>query len=451
MSFGSNELKVAATNLMKLVTQDLAVETAWLRALAHMENLAAQQIRTNISAFTPQDEHEEILSHAADEDRHSELILKMRPLAELPNRDYELLQERLCQIAEHFVVGYFGNPVLIEAKNKHAAYAHGAITIEQFPFQVYTAYLKASRLEAVLRDLPEVIRDEHRHLQLGRKLIDKLSEAERLPVERLLDIETDMCTRMLKRMTAVVEEFYAEIRTDEASSFEVEVSKQFPVTVAWVFTLGKAEAMAAQHMQKVYSYRGLEYPDEMIGHVEDELRHSKMLQRTVIIERRKLSRDARYLEMERGMLRAVRRYQLRLFSGIMKRTDDPETIYRFGAMALETRVFRHYKELLNETDHSGISHVLSCILEDETQHVMQVSAGMRGLAETGIEYKEIARMEQDIWDQCALEVTRLISRFVSGSTSESIDEVIDESGGGLTGKHPIKPGPQGHKELSLQL
>lgn len=418
-----NELRETAKVLMTKVVRDPAVETAWLSALARMEEVAARQIRTNISAFTPEEEKESILEHAADEERHARMILAMKTESKLPGVRYSDLESRLCQIAEHFVVGYFGNPLLITAKNKHAAYAHGAVTIEQFPFQVYTAYLKETQMTSVKENLPSVIRDEQSHIQLGKRLLEKLTPAERLSIERLQEIEEDMCLRMMRRMDRVLEDFYgagadavvgdseAKSRSSSAAATSLEscVSASLPSTIAWTYTLGFAEKLAASHMQKIFELRSLALPSIMPDHVADELRHSKMLQRTVLLERRRLSRNEAYARMEQGMMRAMKRYQLRLFSSIMKRTSDPDLIYYYGALALETRVFRHYKQLSQEVDHIGVSHVLGAVLADELEHTRQVSGALKEAAGADTdEYREISKIENQAWQEMSDRARALI-------------------------------------------
>ncbi len=414
-----NGLREAASSLMDKVTLNPTIESAWLTALARMEEVAADQIRTNISAFTPTAEREAIFEHAADEDRHARLILAMRPMSFLPDARHEALKNRLCHLAERFVVGYFGNPLLITAKNKHAAYAHGAITIEQFPFQVYVAYLKATQLPAVNEGLPGVIRDEQAHLALGRRLIDQLPQEERFSIEHLLKIEEDMCATMLRRMDAVMSEFLSDSAC--IGSFEEAISHSPHATIAWAFTLGCAEELAASHMEKIYTGRGLTLPQMMPAHIADEVRHAKMLKRAVLIERRRLaSQEVGYLKLERAFLRGIRLYQMKLFSSLMNQTNNPDAIYLYGALALETRVFKHYKELAQETDHIGLSHVLSVILEEEAEHTRLATAALREQGLSMEEFREIAKLEKVHWEEMIESAATRLDQFVVPTQIESL-------------------------------
>ncbi|WP_374031056.1 hypothetical protein [Bdellovibrio bacteriovorus] len=119
--------------LISLVTEDPHLESAWLSTLAHMEHLASQQVLGNISASTPLHFVNEIQEHAADEARHRDIILSLRPYPLAKDGRYEDLRHRLRAVAESFVLGFFANPVLLQAQSRFAAYVHGAITIEQFP------------------------------------------------------------------------------------------------------------------------------------------------------------------------------------------------------------------------------------------------------------------------------------------------------------------------------
>jgi rubrerythrin len=378
--------------------------------------LAAAQIRTNSSAFTPEHERRAIEEHAADEDRHARLLLGMRPLAELPDERHQELARRLSHIAGQFVIGYFGNPLLVTARNKHAAYAHGALTIEQFPFQVYVAYLKVTKLPAVKSGLPDVIRDEKDHLALGRRLIDQLPEPQKLSIERLMVIEEDMCLRMMRRMNDVMTEFLSDRTGLTEISLERCLSSSHSATLAWAYTLGCAEELAAQHMQKVYSARGLEFPEMMPAHVSDELRHSKLLRRAVQLERRRLSsRDPGYPQLEKTFMRGMRLYQMKLFSSLMKRFSEPDAIYLYGALALETRVFKHYKDLAQTTDHIGLSHVLSMILEEEAEHTRQASSALHEHGLSLDAFREIARVERAHWDEWVRTAKKALDHYLSGT------------------------------------
>lgn len=186
--------------LMALVTQNEYLESIWLTGLASIEDLAAQQITRNIAAETPTDEIRNIVKHAQDELRHASEFRAMRPKLSYPSLRYYRFQERVLSFFKDFIMGFFANPVLNKAKHRHAAYVHGAMTIERFPYQLYTTYVKATSLTAVKNRLPSVIKDEKGHLELGHRMRKDLTPDEQLPVEALERIEDDMCATLFQRL-----------------------------------------------------------------------------------------------------------------------------------------------------------------------------------------------------------------------------------------------------------
>src|SRR5262245_31049606 len=150
-------LETKAREFMELLVRDEFVENAWLVALSEGEEIACRQILANISASTPEKDRKEIEAHALDERRHSQELLAMRLPAPYPDSRYHALERKLADLYGSFVGGFFGNPLLVAAETRHAAYVHGAMTIEKAPFQLYAAYWKVSRLSEVRARLPKVL------------------------------------------------------------------------------------------------------------------------------------------------------------------------------------------------------------------------------------------------------------------------------------------------------
>ena len=59
---------------------------------------------------------------------------------------------------ECFVTSFFSNSLLRTAKSRHVAYVHGALTIEQFPFQFYTVYEKLTHRK-ILKEIQQERKD----------------------------------------------------------------------------------------------------------------------------------------------------------------------------------------------------------------------------------------------------------------------------------------------------
>ncbi|MFS4461055.1 ferritin-like domain-containing protein [Bdellovibrio sp. HCB2-146] len=402
--------------LVSLVVLEPHLESAWLTTLAHMEHLAAEQVLGSISRATPLQALSAIREHAADEFRHRDHILKIRPYAEPANSDYATLRLRLKNIAESFVQGYFANPILQKAKNRFAAYVHGALTIEQFPFQIYSAYILATSHGHVRECMQEILAEETEHIVLGRRLRENLAIDEMMPLQELHHIEREMCHKMVSRMIEVVAGFLSPIKKlikPQPSHQLVVLLRERPVaTLAWIYTLGKSEFLAASHMQKIFTNRQLTLPVEMLSHIDDEVRHSRLLQRSVLLERRKYLHDPSYRQLERRMLHAMERYMLKFFSDLMHRYSSPEEIYLYGAWGLEQRVFKHYSDIVKETENIGVAQILDGIVIEEAAHAQMVH---RSLAERKIlsleKFREVKQLEEGIFESSILGVIELLQGF----------------------------------------
>lgn len=394
---------------MSLVCQDPRLESALLTALGHMEDLAAKQILGNVSASTPPQFISEIKTHAEDELRHRDALWAVRPFPEASNSRERELRLELQNIAESFTVGYFGNPILIQAKSRFNAYVHGALTIEQFPFQIYSCFIKATPSETIRSILTSVLADEKNHIQLGKKMMETLPQAEKLCLNQLLTIEKEMCHKMVLRMTDVISA-YVNVGERKESVTATEklghvLSADSAATSLWIYALGDSEELAANHMQEIFKRRGLPLPADMVEHVGDEKRHAQLLRQTVLLRRRKLLQQAKYKVLEVRMRKATERYLVTYFSHVMKKFSDPDEIYLFGALGLEMRVFKHYAQL-SETTHSvDVAFILDEILRDEAEHTQMVHLRLkdRGFIKPEI-LKWIRQTEELCFERAASQV-----------------------------------------------
>ncbi|WP_413575229.1 ferritin-like domain-containing protein [Bdellovibrio sp. HCB290] len=404
-------------DLMSEITQDAHIESAWLTAMAHMEHLAAEQILGNISQSTPPEFVEEIRTHAADEYRHRDVISKIRPIQEPANEAERDLRARLCAMTESFTMSYFGNPVLVQANNRFAAYVHGAITIEQFPFQIYSSYIPATKFLHIREAMTDVLSDESAHIQLGKKFRESLSEEDQLSLQQLQAIEKDMCRIMILRMTELIRVYKKSHNVQTAGSKASSrlawmLGERPAATLAWVQALGFCESNAAIHMQREFTSRNLSLPPQMPEHVEDELRHAKLLHRSVLLERRRWLAVPGYKELEHKLNRKMERYLGRFFSALVRELKDPEMLYLYGAWGLEMRVFKHYTDLVKWTDNVGVAYIVSQILEDEAEHTKMVNATLneKNLLNPEI-LKFVRQMEEDIFEKTAADIIEILAEF----------------------------------------
>ncbi|XGC81147.1 ferritin-like domain-containing protein [Bdellovibrio bacteriovorus] len=409
-------------NLISLVVQTPHLESAWLNTLSHMEHLAAEQIMGNISKSTPKEFIPEIHNHADDEYRHRDVILNLRPHAEPLNESYRLLRQRLANIAESFVMGYFANPVLVQASSRFTAYVHGAITIEQFPFQIYSAYIDGTRDPKIRETMKQVLSEENAHIALGRKFRDSLPIEDQLSLQHLQAIEKDMCLKMVLRMTDLVQEFIdgsgkniAELKP--SSQLVAMISDRPYATYAWTYALANGEETAARHMQRIFNDRNIPQPPSMQEHVEDEIRHTQMLQRCILLDRRVYSKTEVYKKLEKSMIRASNRYLLGYFSALMKEIKEPEMLYLYGAWGLEMRVFKHYSEIQRSTDNMSLAHTIAVILNDEAEHTKMVNNNLteKNLFDSEI-LKFVKQVEEEHFEKfCAQGIQLIIEAEAAGS------------------------------------
>ncbi|MBC7397412.1 MAG: hypothetical protein H7333_08210 [Bdellovibrionales bacterium] len=315
-------LAVAVEHFLARVVDNPKIESAWLSALSHMEELAGKQVLKSVSADTPPDFLAEIYRHSADETRHALEFKQMRPFPILEGPSLKYLEEKFKEITGSFVIGYFGNPLLVKARNRHLAYVHGALTIEQFPFQLYTVYLKMTRLPAVLERLPAVLADEINHLALGRKLRDLVSEEDRLSLNELNEIERDMCLKMVERLRRVVEVFTGESVEAEAQDFARLVNREDAVRIAWTHALSQV---------------------------------SKLLHHAVIFTRKKHAASPAFLLLENRMEEALKDYCATLENNAVL------------VQLMDKRLDEHYLDFLIETNDVATAHLLDLVLNERTK------------------------------------------------------------------------------------
>ncbi len=125
-----------------------------------------------------------------------------------------------------------------------------------------------------------------------------------------------------------------------------------------------------------------------------------------------------YVRMEKRMLNAVEVYLLGLFSFILKQVEDPEQIYLYGAHALESRVFRHYADVIKETNQIGVAHVIGTILQDEAAHLSDASAGLKAAGCLSQEtFKEIQEVEKNLYERMVTKTAVFVERVQEAQAS----------------------------------
>ncbi|WP_291516479.1 long-chain fatty aldehyde decarbonylase [Bdellovibrio sp. ArHS] len=345
------------------------LEAIFLLSMADHERLAGDQIRANISAKTPAGLVAEIEAHAEDEYRHGRQLEQLA--IQILGSDLSLQEKnklhKINEVMRSFVVGYFSNPHLIEAVNKHVAYVHGALTIEQFPFQVYSAYLSHTKLDWVRETINAIVADEHDHIRFGRTMLNQLPEENKLDLPELHRIEKDMCKRLFQRLTAIFNETSSE-SSDLHDEFLQSLDSDVRSRTAWVYAVGCAEKHAALATYKYFEECQAQAPDFMDQHLQDEIRHQKILHRSVSLGRYTLRANPVYNFLQEKMCTQMLRYQNKIFAKVKQQVSEPELVYFYSTTLIEMRVFKHYSKLAATTSDILVSHVLGRILDDEKDH-----------------------------------------------------------------------------------
>jgi hypothetical protein len=227
--------------LLELVTNDIYLESIWLSNMSMLEDIAAKYILSNITEATPSSELRNIIEHVKDEQRHAKLLLEMRPVTIYPDNKYYILEEEWRKIGLEFIMGFFNSPLLREANHRHAAYVHGAQTIERFPFRIYSLYLSMTKLSKAHELLPGIISDEFGHIELGKSMYAKLSPVERMPLTNLYRLEEELCLMMLKRMNLALRQCWKLYKPDLDSALEIKLMQDSQFEVAWNYALSCGE------------------------------------------------------------------------------------------------------------------------------------------------------------------------------------------------------------------
>ena len=232
--------KKEVSPLLELVTNDIYLESIWLSVMSMLEDIAAKYILSNVTEKTPADALRNIIGHVQDEQRHAQMLNDMRPALLYPANFYYEVEQIWKEIADEFIMAFFNSPELREANHRHAAYVHGAQTIERFPFRIYTLYLSHTKLTKVHEKLPQVIADENGHIELGKKMYNELAADERMSLTRLYKLEEDLCLMMLKRMKIALTE-KLELNDKIECTLVQKTKTNRPLEIAIIYSLSKIE------------------------------------------------------------------------------------------------------------------------------------------------------------------------------------------------------------------
>lgn len=237
----SSQLKTTMDALGKLVSSNENYESAFLAALGSMEEVAAREITKTIGEWTPREAVLEIVSHAQDEHRHAFQLRALKPVKKYQDVKYYHLEHDLSELGMNFVLGFFGQQLLLRARaaSRFAGYVHGALTIEQVPLQMYTAYYKLTRNESVKQGLAVVLKDEATHLALGKKFYETLSPEERFSIDEINAIEAEMCELLGRKFLATYRKY--ETETANAESLERSLTSNRNRLASWVTALAENE------------------------------------------------------------------------------------------------------------------------------------------------------------------------------------------------------------------
>ncbi len=235
-------LKQTMDQLAQLVISDPNIESAFLATLGNMEEVAAREIIKTITHETPPQALVEITQHAQDEHRHAFQLRALKPVKLYSDLKFYAMENELSEIGINFVLGFFGQQLLLKARSasRFAGYVHGALTIEQVPLQMYTAYYKLTKNEAIKKGLAVVLKDEADHLALGRKFYETLSVEERFDIDEINNIEAEMCELLGRRMIQVIEK-NLNPSISETKSLENSLTKSRSRLTTWILALAENE------------------------------------------------------------------------------------------------------------------------------------------------------------------------------------------------------------------
>lgn len=322
-----DNFKAEVKPLLELVTNDLNLESIWLANMSMLEDIAAKHILNNISIKTPDESLRSIIQHVKDEQRHARLLEDMRPVTAYPDLKYYLIEEEWKKISQGFIQGFFSSSLLRDANHRHAAYVHGAQTIERFPFRVYGLYFSMTKLPKVQAVLPGIIADELGHIELGKSMYAQLESAERMPLTKLYRLEEELCIMMLKRMNLALRQRLNLYEPDFNSEFELKLSQNIQLEVAWNYALSCSESLfssdRAQYLKDANTFN-------RVG-----LRH-----------------ESKFRHLERSLSNVLNKHVLKF-----KEKGIPDT-------TIMNCFDNHYKRMIYNTNNVPLHHAYFQILED---------------------------------------------------------------------------------------
>lgn len=201
------DIKAAGSVLAQKLKEHPEIEAAWLAAAARMESTAAFGINKSIGESTPTAELATMHAHYADEIRHGNQLLEMRKTVVTSERGLALARS-LASEGKRFTFGFFLHPVIREITQKaiYAGYVHAALTIEQIPFQLYAHYYVSTTGDA-RRSLGQILKDEHQHIKLGKRLYQQLEASHQHSIDAVQTIEMHMCLELIRNMSAHIDVF----------------------------------------------------------------------------------------------------------------------------------------------------------------------------------------------------------------------------------------------------
>lgn len=236
------QLKNTMDQLAQLVVSDPNIESAFLAALGNMEEVAAREITKTITAEVPSSAVLEMAQHAQDEHRHAFQLRALKPVKLYSDLKFYAMENDLTEVGINFVMGFVGQQTLLKARaaSHFAGYVHGAITIEQVPLQMYTAYYKLTKNETIKKGLAVVLKDEADHLALGRKFYESLSEKEKFSIDEIIQIEIEMCELLGRRMIDLIQK-NLNTQSNKEKTLESTINQSRSRLTTWILALAENE------------------------------------------------------------------------------------------------------------------------------------------------------------------------------------------------------------------
>lgn len=358
--------KKETTPLLEIVTQDIYLESIWLSTMAMLELVAAEYILSNITEKTPAESLRGIIEHVKDEQRHGKLLLEMRPVTIYPDKKYYEIEDEWRKIGLEFIMSFFNGPLLREANHRHAAYVHGAQTIERFPFRIYTLYLSMTKLAKAHELLPGIIADEYEHIELGKKMYAELLSSERMPLTKLYRLEENLCLMMLKRMNLSMRNILNMHKVELDTELELELIKNRDFEIAWNFALSSGERNFS-------------------------IERSKRLKEANTLLRAPLRTKKEFKKLEKDLESVVSKYIYKsLAAGISENT-------------IQHRFNNHYNRMIYNTNSMALHYAYYCILE-ESKNSGEIS------------FDEL-KLEEEMWSELNFDITKVVNNENSLSIS----------------------------------